>query len=208
MVLGAVVTDAALESTGSPLEDGCGSCTSCVDGCPTGAIVAPGVVDARRCIAWLVQAGGEIPLEYRTAVGSRIYGCDECQEVCPPNRSAPVVRLDPGDYEPGLVDLHWVLRADDEALLERYGRWYIADRDCDVVRRTALVVLGNIGSPDEKGTVEVLEAYIQHKNPMLRAHAVWAIRRLGLSTLLKYVQDDPVAAVQRELEVTVEQRFW
>ena len=87
-VLGAVVTDAPLAPAAAPVDDGCGSCRRCLDGCPTDAIVAPGVVDARRCLAWLVQQPGSFPVEYREALGDRIYGCDDCQEVCPPNRRA------------------------------------------------------------------------------------------------------------------------
>ena len=64
--------------------DGCGTCRRCLDGCPTGAIVAPGVVDANRCLAWLVQKPGTFPVEFREALGDRLYGCDDCQEVCPP----------------------------------------------------------------------------------------------------------------------------
>jgi epoxyqueuosine reductase len=87
-VLGSVVTDAPLEPTGgdAPVADGCGACTRCIDACPPSAIVAPGVVDARRCLAWLVEAPGSFPVEFREALGDRIYGCDDCQEVCPPNR--------------------------------------------------------------------------------------------------------------------------
>ena len=87
VVLGAVVTDAPLVSADpEPVADGCGSCRQCLDGCPTGAIVAPGTVDARRCLAWLVQADGVFDPDYRVALGDRIYGCDDCSEVCPPNR--------------------------------------------------------------------------------------------------------------------------
>ncbi len=86
-VLGTVITTAELAPS-DPVPDQCGPCRRCLEGCPTGAIVAPGVVDARRCLAWLVQAAGDFPLEYREALGNRIYGCDDCQEVCPPNRSA------------------------------------------------------------------------------------------------------------------------
>ena len=95
-VLGSVVTDAPLPPSDQPVADGCGACTRCLDGCPTQAIVAPGVVDARRCLAWLVQAPGTFPLEFREALGDRIYGCDDCQEVCPPNRRT--VRV--GDHSP------------------------------------------------------------------------------------------------------------
>ena len=84
-VLGAVVTDAPLVP-GTPVADGCGPCRRCLGACPTGALVEPGVLDARRCLAWLLQAPGVFPFEYRVALGGRIYGCDDCQEVCPPNR--------------------------------------------------------------------------------------------------------------------------
>ena len=76
----------AADRPAEPVADGCGTCRRCLDGCPTGAIVAPGVVDARRCLAWLLQATGRSRAEHRVALGDRIYGCDDCQEVCPPNR--------------------------------------------------------------------------------------------------------------------------
>ncbi|MED6337205.1 MAG: tRNA epoxyqueuosine(34) reductase QueG, partial [Actinomycetota bacterium] len=78
-VLGSIITTAIYEPS-QPVDDGCGSCTRCLDGCPTGAIVAPGVIDARRCLAWLLQKSGTFPTEMRAALGDRIYGCDDCQE--------------------------------------------------------------------------------------------------------------------------------
>ena len=85
-VLGSVVTTAAFDAevADAPVADGCGSCRRCIDICPTGAIVAPGVIDGRRCLAWVLQRPGSIPVELREAVGDRIYGCDDCQEACPP----------------------------------------------------------------------------------------------------------------------------
>src|SRR5690606_3900305 len=118
------------EPSPAPVDDGCGSCTRCIDSCPTGAIVAPGVVDARRCLAWLVQAPGPIPAEHRVAMADRIYGCDDCQEVCPPNRLAErqgvgAASSPPdGPLEPW-VELLEMLAADDATLVERHGRWYI-----------------------------------------------------------------------------------
>ncbi len=207
VVLGAILTDIALPPTGQPQDDQCGSCTACIAECPTGAIVAPGVVDARRCIAWLVQADGEIPIEYRTAVGNRIYGCDECQEVCPPNRSAPVTVRSTVKEKDQTADLVWVLSSDDEELLVKYGRWYIAGRDCDVLRRTALVAIGNSADPTDVEVVDLLKTYLGHDNPTLRSHAVWAAKRLGLYFLLEIVDDEPHESVLRELRATVESRF-
>ena len=94
-VLGSVVTDAPLPPAVELVADGCGACRRCLPACPTGALVAPGVLDARRCLAWLVQAPGVFPLEYRAALGDRLYGCDDCQEVCPENAAAVRIVLAP-----------------------------------------------------------------------------------------------------------------
>ena len=176
-VLGSVITDAALEPNDDPMADGCGSCNRCIDGCPTGAIVSPGVVDARRCLAWLLQAAGEFPIEHRSALGGRIYGCDDCQEVCPPNRlndrksPAPVAA---SDEEPW-VDLVDLLTLGDEALMERYGRWYISQRQPRFVRRNALVALGNIADPSDERVRAVVEEYAHGPDELLAEHAGWAL---------------------------------
>jgi epoxyqueuosine reductase len=177
-VLGSVVTDAPLPPAGEQVADGCGSCTRCIDGCPTGAIVAPGVVDARRCLAWLVQAGGDLPLEHREALGGRIYGCDDCQEVCPPNRVADrrgSLEPEPGEAWVPLVDL---LDRTDDDLLARHGRWYVPRRDPRYLRRNALVALGNVGDPADRSVRRVVERYAAGDDPMLGEHARWAIDRL------------------------------
>ena len=142
VVLGSVLTDAPLDPAPGPVPDGCGSCRRCIDGCPTGAITEAGEVDARRCLAWLVQAEGVFPVEYREALGDRIYGCDECQDVCPPNIGRKRRPSDAGDAG-AWVDVVELLGLDDRMLLQRYGRWYIPRRDPDALRRNALVVLGN-----------------------------------------------------------------
>jgi epoxyqueuosine reductase len=87
-LLGTVLTDAALDDAprAAPVVDGCGTCERCRPACPTDAIVAPGTIDARRCLSWLLQTTGPFPREHREALGDRLYGCDDCQEVCPPNR--------------------------------------------------------------------------------------------------------------------------
>jgi epoxyqueuosine reductase len=207
-VLGSVVTDAPLPATRPAAErpadaaaHGCGSCTRCLSACPTGALVAPGVLDARRCLAWLVQAAGTFPSEYREALGDRLYGCDDCQEVCPINRRA--LRADPAPpaeagSEPA-VDVLELLAASDEELLARWGRWYIAERDPAHLRRNALLVLGNVGSGDDPRVVDALRAALVDPRPVVRAHAVWAAARVDRRELLDVVVGDPDPAVRAEV---------
>jgi epoxyqueuosine reductase len=176
-VLGSVLTNAPLPAAQRSVEDGCGSCTRCISGCPTGAIVAPGVVDARRCLAWLLQADGDFPHEHRVALGDRLYGCDDCQEVCPPNRRAPGRTEDTTD-DGAWVDVVELLAADDDSLLDRHGRWYIARREPRYLRRNALVVLGNIGDIGDPVVRTTLDRYRHDPDPMLREHARWATEQL------------------------------
>ena len=189
-VLGSVVTDADLP-TDTPVGDGCGACTRCVSGCPTGAIVAPGVVDARRCLAWLVQAAGAFPRQFRADLGDRLYGCDECQVVCPPNRGDRSVPVFMGDG--AMAD-----REEFVELLDRFGRWYIPERQPRYLRRNALVVLGNVGDPDDERSAHVLARYLAGDDPMLAAHGVWAARRLGRDDLVS-LADPSTAEVADEL---------
>ncbi|HET6949640.1 MAG TPA: 4Fe-4S double cluster binding domain-containing protein, partial [Acidimicrobiales bacterium] len=184
-------------------------CTRCLDGCPTGAIVGPGVVDARRCLAWLLQVGGAFPREQRVALGDRLYGCDDCQEVCPPNRRAGRAGAPPAEAAAeatvGVLDL---LAAADDELLDRHGRWYVPHREARYLRRNALVVLGNVADPGDARVAGAVRAALAAGDPLVQAHAVWAARRLG--------RDDLVAAsgvatsahplVQDELAAPVERR--
>ncbi|MGA1393533.1 MAG: epoxyqueuosine reductase, partial [Phycisphaerales bacterium] len=170
--------------------------------CPTGAIVEPGVVDARRCLAWLVQKPGVFPREYRVALGDRIYGCDDCQESCPPTvRLADRVRGRVDVPGPGAtVDLLEILGSSDDELLARYGRWYLAERDPRWLRRNALVILGNVADPSgQDQVVEVLHRYLVGDDPLLRSHALWAAQQLGLLDLCSLVAEDPDPVVQDEL---------
>ena len=205
-VLGSVITDAELTPTGVPLGDGCGTCTRCIDGCPTAAIVAPGVVDARRCLAWHLQATGDFPREFRIALGDRIYGCDECQEVCPPSRRADArVPATPGTdgVQGAWVDLDWLLSATDDELMSTVGRWYIPRREARYLRRNALVVLGNSADEDapriDPDRVSVLlGTYLDSEDDLLVSHATWAARRLGRNDLLEVPgrRDRPAIAAE------------
>ena len=184
-VLGSVVTDARLP-VAIPVADGCGTCTRCLPACPTGALVAPGVLDARRCLAHLLQAPGDFPMEFREALGDRLYGCDDCQEACPPNRledrRSPPPSATAGDQ--AWVPVLEVLAASDDDLLARHGRWYIPRRQPRYLRRNALVVLGNVGDGADPEVEAALRRALADPDPMLRSHAAWAAERLGRADLL------------------------
>ena len=207
-VLGEVVTDAPLPTAPELVADGCGSCRRCLPACPTGALVAPGVLDARRCLAWLLQATGDFPVDFREALGGRLYGCDDCQEVCPENiiadrapsgRSEPDRSVATADDRPH-PDLLAVLRAGDQELMEQFGRWYIPQRQPRYLRRNALIALGNTAQGNDPAVEEALRRALADPDPLLRGHAVWACARLGRPDLLALVADDQDQAVRRELD--------
>jgi len=202
-VLGAVVTDADLGPSPGPVADGCGPCTRCLSACPTGALAAPGVLDARRCLAWLLEATGPFPRELRVALGGRIYGCDDCQEVCPPNRTADRRSPPPpaGADDEAWVDLVRLLGEDDETLLRRFGRWYVPRRQPRYLRRNALVALGNVGDGRHGAVRAALAAALVDPDPLIRSHAVWASHRLGLDDLLAGLdREEPDGTVREELD--------
>ncbi|HEX2420252.1 MAG TPA: tRNA epoxyqueuosine(34) reductase QueG [Acidimicrobiia bacterium] len=180
LLFGSVVTSAVLEPD-QPMGRDCGSCEACLPACPTGALVAPGILDARRCLAAWAQAPGSIPVEFRRAMGDRLYGCDDCIEACPPGhrlleRSAP---------PRGRVDLKWVLWAADSELLSRFGHWFIPDRDPSIIRRNALIGAGNSG---DRSMVPVVAHYVGHQDPNLAEHAIWALATLGGSAAAAALQ--------------------
>src|SRR5918911_980806 len=110
VVLGTLVTAADLEPT-PPLPTDCGDCRLCIDACPTRALDEPGVLDANRCLSWSTQAPAPIPLDHRAALGTQVYGCDICQDVCPWNRGVERRRADeplPAGAEPTASPLEWV----------------------------------------------------------------------------------------------------
>ena len=207
--LGSIVTTAVLAPASQPAPDGCGTCRACYDECPTQAIVADGVIDARRCLAWLVQKPGVFPREFRVALGDRLYGCDDCQTSCPPTvrlHSRHHARIAPIAGPGAFVDLIELLNESNESLLEKYGSWYLADRDPRWLRRNGLIILGNIAPVDisarENSVMspveQVLRRYLGDIDPMLRLHALWAAVRLGRRDLVESLAVDADESVRDE----------
>lgn len=207
--LGSIVTTAALAPATQPAPDGCGTCRACYDECPTQAIVADGVIDARRCLAWLVQKSGIFPREFRVALGDRLYGCDDCQTSCPPTvrlHSRHHARIAPVAGPGAFVDVIELLNSSNESLLEKFGSWYLAERDPRWLRRNALIILGNIApvnNPAVNNSVmspveQVLRRYLGDIDPMLRLHALWAAVRLGHRDLVESLAVDADESVRDE----------
>ncbi|MBW3592762.1 MAG: tRNA epoxyqueuosine(34) reductase QueG [Actinobacteria bacterium] len=179
VVLGTLVTEAAIERR-PPLRLDCGSCSLCVDACPTGALDEPGVLDATRCLSYWTQAPAPIPEEYRAALGTQVYGCDICQTVCPWNRGVEKRRASESlqGAEPTVSLLEW-LEAPDEELAPRYDRLYFPRNDARYLKRNALVAAGNSGAAD---LVDAVERYVGSHDELLDEHARWASRRISHRT--------------------------
>ena len=203
-VLGSVITTAALAPS-TPVERTCGACSLCQQACPTGALDTAGQLDARRCLAWLLQAEGIFPREHRPALGNRFYGCDDCQDVCPINSFGQSLGCLPSRHqrranqELQARSATDILSASDEELMSRYGRFYIPRRQPRYLRRNALLVLANTApGVDEPDVALALQDSVKHEDPMLRAHGVWAAQRLGRFDLAENAQCDPDARVREE----------
>jgi epoxyqueuosine reductase len=157
----------------------CGKCTRCLEACPTAAFPAPGVVDARRCISYqTIENKGAIPRELRAGVGDRIYGCDVCLAVCPWNRFAQLghSQLLVARRELAELTLRDLLGLDAESFARVFRRTPIKRVKLAGLLRNACVVAGNSG---DRALLPLLQSLARHDSPLVRAHAVWAVRRLA-----------------------------
>jgi epoxyqueuosine reductase len=176
VVLGALVTDAVVEPS-APLDLDCGSCTLCIEACPTGALDDPGVLDSTRCLSYWTQSPDPIPEEYRAELGAQVYGCDICQDVCPWNRGIEKRRAGeapPAGAEPVVSLVEW-LQVGDEELRGRYDRLYFPRNDPRYLRRNALVAVGNSG---EVTLADAVRPYAESEDELLAEQAGWTLARL------------------------------
>jgi epoxyqueuosine reductase len=185
--LSEIVTNVDLDAD-APALDQCGTCTLCLEACPTGALAAPGVLDSTRCISYLtIELKGAIPGEHRAAIGEHAYGCDICQEVCPWNLTPAVAASADQAWQPRAgLDAPWLLslwqRSDDD--LRRLLKGSAMKRaGVKRLRRNLAVAIGN------SGAAEAAEALLAHDepschDPLVREHVEWAVQKLrGASTV-------------------------
>ena len=173
--LSEILVDAVMEPS-EPSLDKCGTCRSCIDICPTQAIVAPYVLDSRKCISYLtIELKGVIPVEFRKAMGNHIYGCDDCQIVCPWNSFAVKTDEDSFRAGDGSFQLIELMSLNDEVFRKRFKKSPIKRTKRRGLLRNVAVALGNSGNLSAVGPL--INALSDHE-PLIRAHAIWALGEL------------------------------
>ncbi|MGH6951554.1 MAG: tRNA epoxyqueuosine(34) reductase QueG [Vitreimonas sp.] len=177
LFLGAILCAAEIEAD-APHEDHCGSCHACLDVCPTNAFPAPYRIDARRCLAYLtIEHKGQIPREFREALGNRVFGCDDCLAVCPWNKfaqEAHETRMALRE-ELRLAPLADLAALDEAGFRTRFAGTPVKRTGRDRFVRNVLCAIGNAGDP---ALAPAVEALIGDSSPLVRGMAVWALRRL------------------------------
>ena len=206
VLLGQVITDLELEPD-RPLPKTCGECVRCIDACPTGAIVAPYVIDNTKCISYLtIELRGAIPREMRALVGDWVFGCDICQDVCPVNRKAALglesaFRQRHDFAAPALLPL---LELDEEAFRERFRNSPIKRAKRVGLQRNVCVALGNIGDP---AAVPALANALVGPDAIVRLHAAWALGRIGgpraADALRSALDREDDSSVREEIELAL-----
>ncbi|MDQ6970782.1 MAG: tRNA epoxyqueuosine(34) reductase QueG [Mariprofundus sp.] len=212
-LLGEIFTTAEIE-TDEAASNHCGTCSACIDVCPTAAIVAPYVVDARLCISYLtIEFDGFIPHPLRILMGNRIYGCDDCQLICPWNKhaSTPMLADDPlkPRGENHLPDLVSLLHLDDDAFRSLFRKSPIKRTKRAGLLRNVCIAMGNSGN---HAFVADLLAVLGDDEALIRAHAAWALARLAgeenqhqIYTALQHrVDDEENEEVLQEFDITMQ----
>lgn len=181
LFLGVILTslDLASQSATVPAPDGCGSCTRCIDACPTHAFLAPYQLDSNKCIAYLtVEKRGEIDDDLRPGMGRHIFGCDICQDVCPWNRKAAVTSA--AEFQPReeLVSpaLEWIAEMNEEEFRTTFRKSPVRRAKRQGLRRNAIIAMANSG---ERKFVPILEKLNNDEDEIVRNSAAWALRNRG-----------------------------
>jgi len=180
LFLGVILTSLELEPD-QPAPERCGSCTRCIDACPTDALVEPYQLDSNRCISYLtIEHRGAIPLDMRAGMGHEVFGCDICQDVCPWNRKAPATTA--AEFQPreGLVNpaLEWLADMTGEEFREKFRGSAVRRTKRSGLRRNAVIAMGNSG---DRRFEPLLQKLKSDEDEVVAESAEWAARRLSNS---------------------------
>jgi len=213
LVLGELLVDVELTVTApeAPPAPRCGTCRSCLDACPTGAFVDAYLLDARRCISYLtIEHHGVIPRELRASIGTWVFGCDICQEVCPFNAGkggSPDPRLVTRSLDHALPDLVALAAKGANQLRGFIRRTALRRAPREILLRNVAIALGNTGAPE---AIPALVALVTDRTPLVRGHAAWGLGQLGASDALlaagrgetdAFVLDELTAALAKRSSV-------
>lgn len=205
--LGEMITNLPLEPD-EPVTEGCGTCTKCIDACPTDALVGPGQLNSSRCISFVTQTKGMVPDELMRKIGNRLYGCDTCQTVCPVNRGKnwthhPELQPDHELVKPLLLPL---LTIGNKEFQAKYGKTSSAWRGKKPIQRNAVIALGNF--KEAAAVPDLIRVLERDTRPVLRGTAAWSLSRIGGSEALealrkaadKETDEEALAAIRTAIE--------
>ncbi|MFL2640167.1 MAG: tRNA epoxyqueuosine(34) reductase QueG [Dehalococcoidia bacterium] len=186
VVLAQIITNLDLEES-LVSKKHCGTCTMCIDACPTDAIIGPGILDNNKCISYLtIEHKGPIPIELRSKMGNWIFGCDICQDVCPVNRKQALGQaynsFSQKDSERVSPDLISLLKISEKAFRERFAKSPVLRAKVDGIKRNVCVALGNIKDPS---TVEHLSEALIKESTLVRGHAAWALGQIKTASAIR-----------------------
>ncbi len=175
--LGYILTNLDIENETMYMEEECGDCNLCIRACPTGALEGPYRLNPRRCISYLTQTRDMISEELRDKMGTKIYGCDTCQLVCPKNRG--IKKSNHGEFIPsitkGVVDIEELFQMSNREFKEKYGHMAGSWRGKNILKRNAIIALGNMR---DKKNLPLLERELEKENEALREYILWAMRKI------------------------------
>jgi epoxyqueuosine reductase len=177
LFLGVILTSIELNPD-LPAPDRCGTCTRCIEACPTEALIAPYQLDSNRCISYLtIEKRGSIPEDLRDGIGRQVYGCDICQDVCPWNRKAPATAAQEFQPRPELINpaLDWLAEMRTEEFRQVFRGSPVKRTKLSGLRRNAVIAMGNSGNPN---FIPMLESLRCDGDPVVAESAEWAIDQL------------------------------
>ena len=186
--IGGIITDLELKAD-QALEDKCGSCTKCLDACPTGALEEARVLNAEKCLGQVTLTKGYLSIKERKAIGTRVWGCDTCQEVCPYNQQAkagnhPEFCSGGVDLYPNLISL---LKLSNQEFKDRFGSTAMNWRGKRPIKRNAAIILGNWG--EQRAVPDLMETLKNDPQAIVRGHAAWALGEIGTKEAKQGLKD-------------------
>ena len=200
VLLGSIITDLKL-TPDKILKKNCGSCTTCIDLCPTGAIVGPYILDSRKCISYLtIELKGIIPRNLRTAIGSWIFGCDICQDVCPVNKDIPdttVSEFSPRNTNYTISELLDFLDFNQDNFSKKFKNSAIKRTKLEGLKRNVCIALGN--SQNTKA-IPKLKKVLKEETSIIKIHAAWALGQIGGATAYQTLQSAYVKEKNEEVK--------